>query len=63
MRAADTLRLLMDELQTLRVFTLEKLMPMSAALMEMKFPPFCMAGEMMCKGGALLPAVGVGKVR
>ena len=56
MRAADTLRLLMDELQTLRVLTLEKLMPMSAALMEMKFPPLRMTGELMCKGGALLPA-------
>lgn len=55
LRGAEQIRRLMDELQTLRVMTLDKLMPMSAALSESRLPVLRLMGEKMRKDGALAP--------
>ncbi len=48
-RHADDIRKLMDDLQMLRVFTLDRLLPMGSALGEMKFEALRLTGEEMRK--------------
>jgi len=50
---ADTIRQLMDDLQMLRIYTVERLLPVSGALMEMKSAVFRMTGERMQRDAAL----------
>lgn len=54
-RSADEIRLLMDDLQTLRMLTLDRLLPVRAALLEMKLSYLRMTGEAMTADGTLLP--------
>ena len=54
-READSLRMLMDDLQMLRTLTLERLVPMGDALSEMRVPLLRQAGERMRKNAALTP--------
>ncbi len=51
MRAADAIRMLMDDLQLLRSSTLERLLPMHGALAETRFKPLRLTGEHMQKSG------------
>ena len=61
-RSADEIRLLMDDLQMLRLLTLERLLPIRAALLEMKLPCLRMTGEEMTADGTLLPAAAWARV-
>lgn len=61
-RSADGLRALMDDLQALRSLTLERLLPIRAALLEMKLPCLQMTGREMTADGALLPAAAWARV-
>ena len=54
-READSLRMLMDDLQMLRTLTLERLVPMGDALSEMRVPLLRQTGERMRKNVALTP--------
>ncbi|MBQ3079139.1 MAG: hypothetical protein IJC48_03945 [Clostridia bacterium] len=48
---ADDIRRMMDDLQLLRVLTIDRLLPMGNALAELKFPAFQMTGREMLKDG------------
>ncbi len=54
-READTLRMLMDDLQMLRTLTLERLVPMGDALSEMRVSLLRQTGERMRKNASLTP--------